>query len=123
MPSPAPSYFYEYQVKQNIGGSQNPYHWTLDVGGYDLVNVVLQIRGTAGRHFNIQLRHHHPDASVGPTCTYVISSNSGLIAPGGFNLVKMEAVRLLQPKLDIILFGDTPENFTTVVASVYAACS
>ena len=115
-----PCYISRYQVQENVGGRQNPFHWRIKVAGYPFVNIVLQFRGESGKHFQVQVRHHHPSASVGPTCTFVFASESGTLGPAGFELTTFNGLRPMLPEVDIIAFGDDEEDFDVVAATVYA---
>ncbi len=119
-PCSKPCFLSEYRVENSVGGQHNPFHWIFDMQGYPMVSVVLQFRGPANKHWQVQLRHHHPKSTVGPTATYVIDSKSGDLPPGGFALAEFSAVRPRLPELDIIAFSNTDQNFDTVVATVYA---
>lgn len=115
-----PCYISRYEIQENVGGRHNPFHWSVSVAGYPFVNIVLQFRGRSGKYFQTQIRHHHPSASVGPTCTFVIASESGTLGPAGFELTTFSGLRPMIPEVDIIAFSDNEEDFDKVVATIYA---
>lgn len=120
LPCVRPCFVSEYRVETGVGGKTKPFHWIFNADGYPIVNVALQFRGPAGKSFQVQLRHHHPAATVGPTCTYVIERKQGALGPAGFELIEFPAVRPRLPVLDIIAFGDVDPGFDTVACTVYA---
>lgn len=115
-----PCYISKYRVQENVASRANPFHWIVDVAGYPFVNIVLQFRGRAGKYFQVQIRHHHPSATVGPTCTFVIGSESGSVGPAGFELATFNGLRPMMPEVDIIAFSDDEEDFDVVAATIYA---
>ncbi len=115
-----PCHIDRYVVEENTGGRHNPFHWQVNVGGYPIVNVVIQFRGKVGKYFQVQLRHHHPGASIGPTMTYTFERELGTLGAAGFEMASFNGVRPLQPELDIIAFSDDEEDFDVVAATIYA---
>jgi len=103
-----------------VGGQHNPFHWIVDVAGYPFVNIVLQFRGKSDKYFQVQIRHHHPSATVGPTCTFVIASESGTLGPAGFELATFNGLRPMMSEVDVIAFSDDEEDFDVVAATIYA---
>lgn len=120
IPCMKPCYYHKYQVVENIGGKFNPFHWIVNIGGYPIVNIVLHFRGKATKPFQVQIRHFHPASDVGPTCCYVIDSESGTLGPAGFELVTFEGLRPHLPEVSIIAFSSEDEDFEVVAATVYA---
>lgn len=116
----APCYIFRHNVQENVGGKHNPFHWRVNVGGYPFVNIVVQVRGKVDKYFQVQIRHHHPGSSVGPTCTFTIASESGNLGPAGFEMATFNGLRPMMPEVDIILFTDDEEDFDTVAATIYA---
>jgi hypothetical protein len=115
-----PCYISRYTVEEGKGGQHNPFHWVINVGGYPIINVVIQFRGTVGKYFQVQVRHHHPSASVGPTATFVFASESGNLGPAGFEMATFNGLRPMLPEVDIIAFSDDEEDFDVVAATIYA---
>lgn len=115
-----PCYISRYQVEEDKGGQHNPFHWVMNVGGYPIVNIVIQFRGKVGKYYQVQVRHHHPSASAGPTATFVFASESGNLGPGGFEIVTFNGLRPLLPEVDIIAFSNDEEDFDLVAATIYA---
>jgi hypothetical protein len=115
-----PCYISRYIVEEGKGGEHNPFHWVVNVGGYPIVNIVIQFRGTPGKYFQVQVRHHHPAATVGPTVTFVIASESGSLGPAGFEMATFSGLRPMLPEVDIIAFSDDESDFEVVAATIYA---
>ena len=115
-----PCYISKHTVVNTVGGVHNPFHWIVDVAGYPIVDIVVQIRGTAGKYYQVQVRHHHPSSTVGPTATFVIASKSGNLGQAGFELLTFGGLRPLLPEVDIISFGNDDNDFQVVAATVYA---
>lgn len=115
-----PCYISRHTVEEGKGGQHNPFHWRINVGGYPIVNVVVQFRGKAGKFYQIQLRHHHPSATVGPTVTFVFARETGNISPGGFEVATFNGLRPMLPEVDIVAFSDDEEDFDVVAATIYA---
>ena len=115
-----PCYIFRYTVEEGKGGQSNPFHWVINVGGYPIVNIVIQFRGNASKYFNVQVRHHHPSASVGPTATFVFASESGNLGPGGFEVATFNGLRPMLPEVDIVAFSNDEVDFDVVAATIYA---
>jgi hypothetical protein len=115
-----PCYISRHVVEEGKGGRSNPFHWVVNVGGYPILNFVIQFRGKAGKYFQVQVRHHHPSASIGPTATFVFASESGNLGPAGFEIATFNGLRPMLPEVDIVAFSDDDTNFDTVAATVYA---
>lgn len=115
-----PCYVSKHTVQEKKGGKHNPFHWVVNVAGYPFVNIAIQFRGKVGKYFQAQIRHHHPSAAIGPTCTFVIASESGTLGPAGFELVTFDGLRPMLPEVDIIAFSDNEEDFDVVAATIYA---
>jgi hypothetical protein len=115
-----PCYISRYTVEEGKGGRSNPFHWIINVGGYPLVNIVIHFRGKVGKYFQVQARHHHPSASIGPTATFVFASESGNLGPAGFEMATFNGLRPMLPEVDIIAFSDDEVNFDVVAATIYA---
>lgn len=115
-----PCYISKHKVEENVGGKHNPFHWIVNVAGYPFVNIVLHFRGKSDKYFQVQIRHHHPSATVGPTCTFVIASESGALGPAGFDLTTFNGLRPMMPEVDIIAFSNDEEDFEVVAATIYA---
>jgi hypothetical protein len=115
-----PCYISRLTVEEGKGGQHNPFHWVINVGGYPIVNIVIQFRGKVGKYFQVQVRHHHPSASVGPTATFVFASESGNLGPAGFEMATFNGLRPMLPEVDIVAFSDDEEDFDVVAATIYA---
>ena len=121
IPCLKPCYIHKYKVVENIGGRTNPFHWIVDTGGYPLVNIVFHFRGKPSKPFQVQIRHFHPGSAIGPTCCYVIESQSGTLGPAGFELVTFEGVRPHLPEVSILaVCYEEEEDFDVVAATIYA---
>jgi len=118
-----PCYIFRFQVEEGKGGQHNPFHWGMNVGGYPFVNIVLQFRGNVRKYYQVQIRHHHPSASTGPTATFVFASESGNIGSGGLEIVTFYSLRPLLPNIDIIAFSDDEVDFDVVAATIYATAA
>ena len=115
-----PCYVSRYQVEEDKGGQHNPFHWVMNVGGYPIVNIVIQFRGKVGKYYQVQVRHHHPSAAAGPTATFVFASESGNLGSGGLEIVTLNSLRPLLPEIDIVAFSDDEVDFDLVAATIYA---
>ena len=115
-----PCYISRHTVEEGKGGQHNPFHWVVNVSGYPIVNIVVQFRGKAGKYFQVQVRHHHPSASVGPTATFVFASESGNLGPAGFEMATFNGLRPMLPEVDIVAFSDDEVDFDVVAATIYA---
>jgi hypothetical protein len=115
-----PCYISRHTVQEGKGGQHNPFHWVVNTGGYPIVNIVLQFRGKVGKYFQVQVRHHHPSASIGPTMTFVLASESGNLGAAGFEMASFNGLRPMLPEVDIVAFSDDEEDFEVVAATLYA---
>lgn len=115
-----PCYFHKHHIEHQKGAQGHPYHWIINTGGYPMLNIVMQFRGVAGKYYQVQIRHHHPSASIGPTATFVFANETGTLGPAGFELVTFSGLRPYLPEVDIIAFSNDNVNFDTVVSTVYA---
>jgi hypothetical protein len=115
-----PCYIFRHHKEEKTGSMTDPYRWELDLCGYPIVNIVVAIRGAAGKSYGVQVRHHHPSASIGPTTTFVVDSDSGQLGPAGFQLVTFSGLRPLMPVLDVIVFSNDNEPFDSIITTVYA---
>ncbi|MFC1635950.1 hypothetical protein ACFL5Z_14010 [Planctomycetota bacterium] len=115
-----PCYIHRHKVEEGKGGRQNPYHWIVNTASYPIINIVIQFRGKAGKYFQVQVRHHHPGSSIGPTATFVFASESGNLGPAGFEMATFNGLRPMMPEVDIVAFSDDEEDFDVVAATIYA---
>jgi hypothetical protein len=115
-----PCFISRFNKEEMTGSQTDPYRWELDIGGYPIVNIVLAIRGPAGKSYGVQVRHHHPSTTMGPTTTFVIESNSGQLGPAGHQLVTFNGLRPLLPVFDIIVFSNDSKPFDSIITTVYA---
>jgi hypothetical protein len=113
-----PCYFYRELLSENAAINGDPARWDVNVGGYPIVNVVIQLRGNPGQHYHIQLRHFHAPLTAG-TVTFTFALDQGNLPPGGFAIREFGDLRLLMPEFDIIVYSnDGPLD--VVAATVYA---
>jgi len=115
-----PCFIFQDKIENSVGGKHNPFHWIVNVGGYALINVIVQIRGTKGKHYQVQLRHHHPSANYGQTATFTFAKDVSELNNTGFALVTFNGIRPMMPDVDIILFSDDESDFDLVQATIYA---
>ena len=115
-----PCFISRYHKEEKTGAVSNPYRWELDIGGYAFLNLVISLRGPAGKYFGAQVRHHHPSASIGPTTTFVIDSETGNLSNAGFELITFNGLRPLLPVFDVIVFSNDNVNFDTIITTAYA---
>ena len=110
-----PSYLFDSNSQNAIGGQHNPYVWELSAPGYAIINIIFSLKGAPGKNYNIQIRHSFP---LG---IYTIAGKTGTLPPGGFAEVGFAGLRPRRPELNIIAFSTGDDtDFETIGATFYA---
>ena|GEM_PF-3414976 len=110
-----PSYLFDSNSQNAIGGQHNPYVWEISAPGYAIVNIIFGLKGQPGKNYNIQIRHSFP---LG---IYTIASKVGTLPPGGFAEVEFAGLRPRRPEINIIASSTGDDtDFETVGATFYA---
>ena len=110
-----PSYLFDSNSQNAIGGQHNPYVWEISAPGYAIVNIIFGLKGAPGKNYNIQIRHSFP---LG---IYTIASMVGTLPPGGFAEVEFAGLRPRRPEINIVAFSTGDDtNFDTIGATFYA---
>jgi hypothetical protein len=110
-----PSYLFDSNSQNAIGGQHNPYVWNVTVPGYAIVSIIFGLKGRPGKNYNIQVRHSFP---LG---IYTIETKTGTLPPGGIAEVEFAGLRPRRPEINIIGFSTGDDtDFDTIGATLYA---
>lgn len=118
-PCSHPCHLFDHTIEQNKGGSGNIFVWKVDLEGFPIANINIGLHGKANQDYNIQVRHHHPSATIGPTITFTTHSEAGQLNAGGFEIVRFEGIRPVLPEIEVIVTSSSGD-LDTVSASLYA---